>query len=128
MAEQRCSLHVVEVGVECGHVADSGDVGEPVGKGRSIGSPDGHRVLVPVEHQPAFADLAVEMDRQLRDACERCRDVEQGFGAVCRHNSSGESEVAVEPRVEQHTAVDLDPQLCPSVRDDVRVRLHTQVR
>ena len=73
---------------------------------------------MPIEHQPALVDLAVEVDRQLRHAGDRFVDVDQRGRAVGSDDAAGDAEIAVEPAVEQHAAVDLDAEE-PPVGDEL---------
>jgi len=67
-----------------------------------------------VEVESILPDVTVEMDCQLRDAEQRTLVTHQTlFGAIgsLDHDAAGKSQVAVEPRVQQHAAIDLHPQL-----------------
>ena len=73
----------------------------------------GRRCDVAVEHQPALVDVAVEVDRQLRHPRDRLGDVDQRRRPVGGDDPPGDPEVAVEPAVEQRTAVHLDAEQPP---------------
>src|SRR5690606_22289817 len=78
------------------------------------GEPDhGLRVPLPVEGETRVG-LAVEMDRELRDAGHRAR-ARQVLDALASDDPTGELQIAVEPGVEQRAAVDLDAHLTPAV-------------
>jgi hypothetical protein len=66
-SEQLARLGVDRVGEE---IADAATV---VG----ADAPDRRQVLLAVEHESAFVDLAVEVDGKLRDAQDRAVDAEQ---------------------------------------------------
>ena len=79
--------------------------------------PDRHQVALAVEHQALVVDLAVEVDRELRHAQDRAVDQEQARSAgraVAHDHAAREPEVAIEPRVQERAAVDLDRQLAPA--------------
>ena len=106
-------------------------VGEPLGElagRRRPAAPHRLEVLLRVEHQPAVVDVAVEVDRELRHPRDRLGDVDEVRRAVAGHDPAGDAEVAVEPRVEEHAAVDLDAELTPADRTGVGLRLDPQAR
>ena len=76
--------------------------------------PHGRHVDLPVEHETTLVDITVEVDRQLRDASDRFGDVDEHVGAVGVHQPPGDAEVAVQPAVQQHAAVDLHGELPPT--------------
>ena len=78
--------------------------------------PDRRHVGLAIEHQTALVDVAVEVDGELRDAGDRLGHVDEHVGAVGEHDAPGDAQVAVEPAVEQHAAVDLDAELPPARR------------
>ena len=86
----------------------------------------GRQVGLAVEHQPALVDVAVEVDRQLRHPGDRLGDVDERRRAVGGDDPAGDAEVAVEPAVEQHAAVDLDAELPPAGAPAVGPRLDAQ--
>ena len=79
-----------------------------------------------VELQAGVVHAAVEVDRELWNARDRPVHVDEVRRAVAGQDPPGDAEVAVEPRVEEHTAVDLDAELTPARRIGVGVRLHAQ--
>ena len=81
---------------------------------RQVGRPHGRQMGLAVEHEAALVDVTVEMDGELRNACDRRVDVHEGRFAVRRQHPPGHSEVAVEPAVQEHTAVHLDAELAPA--------------
>ena len=99
-------------------------VGQPVGELAGAAAcrcpTPGVRWCLLVEHQPALVDVAVEVDRQLRHPADRLVDAHVDGGAVAQHDPAGDAEVAVEPRVEQRAAVDLDAELPPTERPRCR--------
>ena len=66
-----------------------------------------------VEHEATLVDVTIEVDRQLRDTSDRLGDVDQFHRPVGEDETPGDAEIPVEPAVEEHTAVDLHPQLSP---------------
>ena len=96
------------------HVQLLGEVGPEGALVDRSEAPDRREVPLPVEHEALVVDVAVEVDRELRDAQHRPVVEEVGLGepaGAVEHDASGEPEVAVEPRVEQGAAVDLDAEL-----------------
>ncbi len=83
-------------------------------------------VLLRVELQAGVVHPAIEVDRELRHARDRPVHVDEVRRAVAGQDPSGDAEVAVEPRVEEHTAVDLDAELTPTRRIGVGVGLDAQ--
>ncbi len=83
-----------------------------------------------VEQQTVLSDVSIEVDGELWDSQHRsaiehqtCFDL-----AVDPHlHSSGETQISIQPTVEQDTAVDLDPQLGPTGHRELRTLLHPQV-
>ena len=81
-----------------------------------------------VEGEAVVVDLAVEVDRQLRDAGNGLADIDQRRRAVLGDDPAGHSEVAVEPAVQQHSSVHLDPEQAPIGHALVGVRVDAQTR
>ena len=79
-----------------------------------------------VEQQALVVDVAVEVDRQLRYPRHRFVDVDEGDRAVAADDPAGDPQVAVEPAVQQHPAVDLDAERAPGGRDLIGVRVDPQ--
>ncbi len=76
--------------------------------------PDRCEVLLGVELQPVLADLAVEVDGELRDPQDGSVDEQQTLfdsASAADRDPTREAEVTVEPRVQQRAAVHLDPDL-----------------
>ena len=118
--EDRAGLHVELAGDERREPA-GGDVAEP---------PDRAEVLLGVEEQAVGGDLPIEVDRQLRNPTDRPIDEEQallGPVAPAEDHPPGQSEIAVEPRVQERAAVHLDGELLTADPPCVGVRLDPQV-
>src|SRR5690606_34914728 len=80
-----------------------------------------------VEFQ-SVADLAVEVDRQLRNARDRA-GAHEVLIARDGHDAAREAELAVEPRVDEGAAVDLPAELPPASRAGAgRLRLELEAR
>ena len=105
---------------------------ETSGSRRRRPCPTAGQVLLAVQHQATLVDVAVEMDRELRDPQHRAIDPEQHARSrpPSRRTESrpDKPEVTVEPRVEQHPAVDLDAQLAKARRPPIGPGLDAQVR
>ena len=82
--------------------------------------------------RPSVTTVAVEVDGQLRDAQQRAVDAHQarltGPSSARTDTRPGQPEVAVEPRVHQRAAVDLDAELADAGRAAVGPGLDPQVR
>jgi hypothetical protein len=136
---QRRRLNVVEHQVEGEHAVGRqlrgparGQLGgDQLGElGAVLEAHDGHEVILRIQHEPLLAELAVEVDRQVRDAQERPTEVEQeGLWPTVDlgGDAAGDREVAVEPGVEQRGSVGLDAELPVAVRLDVGARLQPEV-
>ena len=83
-------------------------------------------MLLLVEDQASLVDVAVEVDRQLRNAADGLVDRDVDGRAVVQLDAAGDAEVAVEPRVDQCAAVHLDAELLPSDAAGVGARLDPQ--
>ena len=81
-----------------------------------------------VEHEATLVDVAVEVDRELGDSEQGAVDVQEAELTRGEQDPSREAEIAIEPGVVEHTAVDLDGQLTPTRDPRVGLRLHAQVR
>ena len=90
-------------------------------------TPDGLHMALLVELEAVGVYGAVEVDRELRHPQQRTVDVDQPMRSVAQAQPSGDTEVAVEPAVEQRAAVDLDGDLSPAVRTCVGQRLDPQI-
>ena len=110
---------------------DAGRAGHERPEVGAVGhAPQRAQVLLAVQHEAPLVDVAIEVDRELRDAQQRAVDTEQHFvdPTVAPHRQPPrQPEVAVEPRVEQHAAVDLDAELAKAGRTAVGVGLDAQV-
>ena len=93
---------------------------------RRTRSPHRREVLLLVEDKASVVDIAVEVDCQLRNATDRLVDNDIDSRPVVQHDSAGDSEVPVEPRVDQRPAVDLDAQLLPTNITRIGARLDAQ--
>ena len=68
-------------------------------------APQWAQVLLAVQDEATLVDVAIEVDRELRDAQHRAVDAKQHFvdASVRPHRQpSRQAEVTVEPRIEQH--------------------------
>jgi hypothetical protein len=81
-----------------------------------------------VEHHPAFVDIAIEVDGELRHSGDRLVDRDERRRAVGGDEAPGDAEIPIEPAVEQHAPVDLDAELAPTGAIAVRTGLDAQVR
>jgi hypothetical protein len=97
---------------------------EDVGLGRVAQPPHRLRLGLLVEGQ-AVVDAAVEVDRELRKP-QQGPGVGQHDAAVGQREAPGETQLAVEPRVQQRTAVHLDRCLQPAARTRGRLRLELE--
>ena len=80
----------------------------------------GREVLLAVEDDAPLVHLAVEVDGELGDPQQRPVDLHAGgLGRRRSDDPAGQAEVAVEPRVQQDAAVDLDAELAPARRTGV---------
>ncbi len=84
-----------------------------------------------VQQEAILADLPIEMDRELWHTQDRPRICDQsvldaGIGSYLE--PAGETEITVEPAVEEHPAIDLHPQLCPAGSVLLCSGLDSQVR
>jgi len=77
-------------------------------------------------------NLAIEVDRELRHARDRLVDAYEvacdRAAVVAHEHAAGDAQVTIEPRVEQHAAVDLDTELRVPLRGILGVGLESQVR
>jgi hypothetical protein len=89
--------------------------------------PDRLHVLLAVELEALRVGGPVQVHGQLRDAQQRAVDVDQPVRAVAQGEAAGETEVPVEPGVQERPAVDLDGDLAPAVRTGVGQRLDAEV-
>ena len=64
-----------------------------------------------IQLEAIIVDPAIEMNRQLRDPRERPMQAHRQAAAVVEVDGASEAEIAVEPAIEQHAAIDLDPKL-----------------
>src|SRR5690606_11370619 len=107
---------------DVGGLAAAGDgdqVAEQVGI-RPVAEPE-HRVHVRLALEGELViDLAVEVDGQLREAEERSGAYQRG-GAVGGGDAPGQLQFAVEPGVQQRSAVHLDAGLQPPLGADGRL-------
>ena len=105
---------------------------EPLGEafpgGHRPGRPDRAQLHVAIEHEPTIVDLAVEVDRQLRNTGDRLADVDERRRPVGSDHPPGDAQVTVEPTVQQHTAVDLDAEELPVGDGLVGVGVDAQAR
>ncbi len=83
---------------------------------RRADAPDGGEVPLPIELEALGGHLAVEVDRQLGHPEQGPVDAEEaGLDPVVdgHRDPPRQTEVAVEPAVDEGAAVDLDPELAP---------------
>ena len=91
----------------------------------------GDHVELLVEQETLLVDLAVEVDRELWHPQQRSIVAEEAglhAVAVADRHPTGEAEVAIEPRVQEHAPVDLDAELAPTPIDGVGLGLDTEIR
>ena len=62
-----------------------------------VDAPDRHEVGLRVKAKPSLTP-AIEMNRELWDTCDRIGSYEGGLTSII-HDSSGETQIAIEPRV-----------------------------
>ena len=93
---------------------------------RRTRSPHRREVLLLVEDEASVVDVAVEVDCQLRNATDRLVDNDIDGRAVVQLDSAGDSQIPIEPRVDQRPAVDLDAQLLPTNATRIGARLDAQ--
>jgi hypothetical protein len=87
-------------------------------------------VLLGVELEPGLVQLPVEVDRELGDPQQWTVVTHQaGLHPTVdgQAHPAGETEVPIQPGVEEHAAVDLDPQLVPRAGHGIRARLDPEV-
>ena len=93
---------------------------------RRTGAPHRREVLLLVEDEASLVDVAIEMDRQLRNSAHRFVDADVDRRPVGQLDPTGDAEVAIEPRVDQRPAVDLHAQLLPTDATGVGAWLDSQ--
>ena len=126
-AEHRGGLDVVEAQVPPRRVGGPGPGGDPLGEVLAARrAPDRREVSLAIEQQAALVDLPVEVDGELRHAGDRFALIDEGDRPVGHDEPAGDSQIAVEPAVEEHGAVDLHAELAPSRPFDVRSRFDPQ--
>ena len=91
--------------------------------GRVVHRPHRMQVLLRIQLQPARVDVAIQVNRQLRDARDRAR-ARQYHLAVVQDQTARQRQLAIQPRVPHHPAVHLDVDLAPAIR---RRRLHRRL-
>ena len=89
--------------------------------------PHGLKVGLFVEFEALGSDLAVEVDRELGYTQNRAVDLDQVRGHVSGHDLARESEVSIEPAINECTAVDLDAKLANTSRHAVGIGLDTKI-
>src|SRR5690606_23548718 len=95
---------------------------------RRADPPYRREVLLRVQLQALRGYLPVQVDGQLRDPKQRAVDPEQALLAVGQAHAPRQTEISVQPRVEQDSAVDLHRQLTPARRGDVGAGFDPEVR
>ena len=106
------------------------EAGEAAGI-RVADRPDGHHVLLGVELQAVRAQRGVQVDRELRDAQDGPVHPHQPHletAGRAHHHPAGQPQVAVQPRIEQRAAVDLDAELPETGPAGIRAGLDPQRR
>ena len=107
----------------------AGALGDPRREvGAEVGGPHRAHVRLAIEDEAPLVDVAIEVDGELRHPGDRLVDRHERRRAVRRDEATGDAEVAVQPAVEQHPAVDLDAELAPPGAVDVGAGLDAQVR
>ena len=71
---------------------------------------------------------AIEVDGQLRHAGQWRADQHRCAAPICGMDGSGEAEIAIQPRIQQGPAIDLDAQLQAVLAAEGRTRLEPQMR
>jgi hypothetical protein len=115
-----------------------GDIlGGPAGKGRKmtdeiglldVAEPDNRiEVSLRVEFQAICIDAAIEVHGELGESKQRPGAHERSR-AISERESSRKLEFAIQPRVEEWTAIDLDSGLQPSEVSGARLRLQLEPR
>ena len=84
--------------------------------------------MLSIERDAALVHVTVEMDRELGEAQHGTVDLDETHFAGPQRDASGEAEVAVEPRVDEGAAVDIDADLPVPDASRIRARLHAEVR
>ncbi len=98
---------------------------------RALEPRDRHQLRLRVELQALALDLAIQMDREARDAQQRAREIDEQrarASLLAQRHLPREREIPVEPGVGQHAPVRLDRELAVAVGVDVGERLEAQVR
>ena len=85
------------------------------------------KVLLRVELEPVV-DVAVEVHGELRHPRHAAVDVDKAMAAVVHRERAGDAQVAIEPRVVEDPAVDLDVELLPADVAVVGAGLDAQAR
>ena len=84
--------------------------------------PHRDEVLLRVQHQTLRVHVAVEMDRELRYPGDGTVDVDEFEPAAAQRDPACDSEITVEPRVEQRAAVHLDGEELHAGAHDIGMR------
>jgi hypothetical protein len=88
---------------------------------------DGREVSLRIELKAGAVDVAVQMDGEAGHPTERSGEPHEARRAVFEHDAAGQTQIAVEPGVPQHAAVDFDRQLLVAVLDKLGLGLEAQV-
>lgn len=88
-------------------------------------------MFLTIEHQTLFVDVAIEMNRKLRDAKQRLIETKEAGGKarLCfHHRSARKPEIAIKPGVQESSAVHLNTKLPIAFFDVLCIRFEAKVR
>src|SRR5512133_1598662 len=88
-------------------------------------TPHRHGVGLLVQLETLIVHTSIKMYCQLRNAHDRFGAYQQR-APVTQHKATRQTKFAIKPGVEQRSAVDLDTDLMPAIRTDVRPRLERE--
>src|SRR5215213_2140359 len=86
---------------------------------RMADTADRHRMGLLVQPKTFVVHTSIKMNGQLRNPHDRFGADEQ-CARIAQHEATGQTKLAIQPRVEQWGAVDLDTDLLPAIRSDIR--------
>ena len=115
----------------CRGVVEAGLLADPareVARCADTHAPNRGEVLLSVEDQSRVVDASVEVHCKLRHSGNRVADVDERGRAIGGDQQTSDTEVAVEPRVVEYSAVHLDTELLPSHAVCVGSRLDSKAR
>src|SRR5215207_2526322 len=94
---------------------------------RMANTPDRGGVELLVQLEAIIVHAAIKMDSQLRYSHDRL-GTHQLCAPVTQHQATCQTELAIQPRIEQRSAVDLHTELLPAMSAYVRPRLEHETR